>query len=71
MEISIEKVSNGFVIKKFAADEFREENIVRVAVSFKDVVVILKDWFYGEKQENDWDVRVRDWDMKAPDMTKD
>jgi hypothetical protein len=64
MEISIEKVSNGFVIKKFATDEFREEDIVMVAVSFKDVVTLLKDSFYGENQE-------KDWDAKVPNMTKD
>ena len=64
MEISVEKVSNGFVIKKYAVDEFREEDTVMVAVSFKDVVVILKDSFYGENQERDWDARV-------PNMTKD
>jgi hypothetical protein len=64
MQISIEKVSNGFVIKKYATDEFREEDTVMVAISFKDVVALLKDSFYGENKE-------RDWDAKVPNMTKD
>ncbi len=49
MEVSIEKVSNGYIVKKYAIDEFKEEDVVLVALSFDEVVYIIREHFCGSK----------------------
>lgn len=45
MEVNIEKVSNGYIVRKIAVDEFKEEDVVLVARELYDVVEIIREHF--------------------------